>query len=113
MHSSFVYSRLGERTGLGDHLAVLSQVVAKVATNLRAYGRSEQLVHLTLQLFQARCVCVCTCVCVCVCVCVCACFVGFKGADPVTDHVLPHKYPPPHTHTNTRARARRTSPAAT
>lgn len=52
MHSSFVYSRLGERTGLGDHLAVLSQMLSKVATNLRAYGRSEQLVHLTLQLFQ-------------------------------------------------------------
>ena len=52
MHSSFVYSRLGERTGLADHLSVLSRMLAKLATNLRAYGRSEQLVHLTLQLFQ-------------------------------------------------------------
>jgi len=54
MHSSFVYSKLGERTGLGDHLAVLSQMLTKLATNLRAYGRSEQLVHLTLQLFQVQ-----------------------------------------------------------
>lgn len=52
MHSSHVYSKLGDAAGLRDHLAVLSQVLAKIATNLRAYGRSEQLVHLTLQLFQ-------------------------------------------------------------
>lgn len=58
MHTSSVYGRLGERAGVGDHLAVLAKMLAKLATNLRAYGRSEQLVHLTLQLFQVRWRCV-------------------------------------------------------
>lgn len=58
MHTSSVYGRLGERAGVGDHLAVLAKMLSKLATNLRAYGRSEQLVHLTLQLFQVRWCCV-------------------------------------------------------
>ncbi|KAF8061166.1 XPO7 [Scenedesmus sp. PABB004] len=52
MQSSNVYSRLGERLGLADHAAVLGVMLAKVATNLKVYGASEQLVHLTLGLFQ-------------------------------------------------------------
>jgi len=52
MHSSKVYGRLGERLGLTDHPAVLNVMLAKVAKNLQVYGSSEQLVHLTLTLFQ-------------------------------------------------------------
>jgi hypothetical protein len=54
MQSSNVYSKLGERMGLVDHQAVLTVMLQKVATNLKVYGSSEQLVHLTLGLFQVR-----------------------------------------------------------
>lgn len=58
MHSSKVYGRLGERLGLTDHLALLNAMLTKIGSNLRVHGQSEQLVHLTLQLFQVgwRCV---------------------------------------------------------
>ncbi|KXZ55001.1 hypothetical protein GPECTOR_3g165 [Gonium pectorale] len=52
MHSSKVYTRLSERLGLEDHAAVLSAMLSKIATNLRVYGNSENLVHLSLVLFQ-------------------------------------------------------------
>lgn len=52
MHSSRVYARLGERLGVQDHQAVLHLMLTKIATNLKVYGSSEMLVHLTLQLFQ-------------------------------------------------------------
>ena len=52
MHSSKVYSKLAERVGLADHLALLNVMLNKIATNLCAYGSSEQLVHVTLTLFQ-------------------------------------------------------------
>ncbi|EFJ44129.1 hypothetical protein VOLCADRAFT_65225 [Volvox carteri f. nagariensis] len=52
MHSSKVYTRLAERLGLEDHAAVLSVMLAKIGTNLRVYGASEELVHLSLVLFQ-------------------------------------------------------------
>lgn len=57
MQSSSVYARLGERLGLTDHQAVLTVMLQKVATNLKVYGSSEQLVHLTLALFwvSGRC----------------------------------------------------------
>lgn len=54
MQSSNVYSKLGERMGLADHQAVLTVMLQKVATNLKVYGGSEGLVHLTLALFQVR-----------------------------------------------------------
>lgn len=54
MQSSNVYSKLGERLGLSDHQAVLTLMLQKIATNLKVYGSSEQLVHLTLSLFQVR-----------------------------------------------------------
>jgi exportin-7 len=52
MQSSNVYSKLGERLGLVDHQAVLTLMLQKIATNLKVYGSSEGLVHLTLGLFQ-------------------------------------------------------------
>ncbi|KAG2485018.1 hypothetical protein HYH03_016221 [Edaphochlamys debaryana] len=52
MHSSKVYTRLAERLGLEDHSAVLAVMLAKIGTNLRVYGGSEELVHLSLVLFQ-------------------------------------------------------------
>lgn len=54
MHSSKVYSRLGERIGLRDHLAVLNVILTKVATNLKVFGASEEVISLTLTLFQVR-----------------------------------------------------------
>jgi exportin-7 len=54
MQSSNVYSKLGERLGLTDHQAVLTLMLQKIATNLKVYGSSEGLVHLTLGLFQVR-----------------------------------------------------------
>lgn len=52
MQSSSVYAKLNERLGLADHQGVLTLMLGKVATNLKVYGNSEQLVHLTLSLFQ-------------------------------------------------------------
>jgi exportin-7 len=53
MHSSTVYSRINERLStVSDHLGVLQLMLTKIATNLKVYGQSEQLVHLTLNLFQ-------------------------------------------------------------
>jgi len=52
MHSSKVYTRLADSVGLADHPAVLNVMLAKVAKNLQVYGSSENLVHLTLTLFQ-------------------------------------------------------------
>ena len=52
MHSSKVYTKLQERLGLGDHLAVMNVMLAKIAANLKVYGGSEQVVEQTLQLFQ-------------------------------------------------------------
>uniref|UniRef100_A0A7S1SV05 Exportin-7/Ran-binding protein 17 TPR repeats domain-containing protein n=1 Tax=Tetraselmis chuii TaxID=63592 RepID=A0A7S1SV05_9CHLO len=52
MHSSKVYTRLNERLGLSDHLMVLNVVLGKIATNLKVYGAAEEIIHLTLNLFQ-------------------------------------------------------------
>lgn len=52
MQSSNVYSKLKQQLGLADHQAVLTLMLQKVATNLKVYGQSEHLVHLTLGLFQ-------------------------------------------------------------
>mmetsp|Transcript_25560 Transcript_25560/g.71479 ORF Transcript_25560/g.71479 Transcript_25560/m.71479 type:complete len:1067 (+) Transcript_25560:187-3387(+) len=52
MHSSKVYTRLNERLGLNDHLMVLNVILGKIATNLRVYGAAEDVIHLTLTLFQ-------------------------------------------------------------
>lgn len=49
-----MYARLGECQGLVDHQAVLTVMLQKIATNLKVYGSSEQLVHLTLALFRVR-----------------------------------------------------------
>lgn len=49
-----VYTRLNERLGLSDHLMVLNVMLAKIATNLKAFGSCEEVVEQTLNLFQAR-----------------------------------------------------------
>lgn len=53
MHSSKVlYARLTELLGLQDHLMVLNVIVAKIATNLKCYTKSEDVIEQTLNLFQ-------------------------------------------------------------
>eukprot|EP00951_Prasinocladus_malaysianus_P012227 scaffold91009_cov49-Prasinocladus_malaysianus.AAC.1 len=52
MHSSKVYTRLNERLGLNDHLMVLNIILGKIATNLKVYGSADDIIHLTLSLFQ-------------------------------------------------------------
>lgn len=52
MHTSKVYTKLGERLGLTDHLMVLSIMLRKIATNLKVYGAAEDLVFWTLTLFS-------------------------------------------------------------
>ncbi|CAL8462392.1 g1925 [Coccomyxa elongata] len=52
MHSSKVYVRLSERLGLSDHLLVLNVMLSKIATNLKVYGSCDEVITLTLGLFQ-------------------------------------------------------------
>lgn len=52
IHSSKVYSRLNELLGLQDHLMVLNVVVGKIAVNLKVYAQCEELIEVTLTLFQ-------------------------------------------------------------
>ena len=53
MHSSKqLYSRLNELLGLQDHLMVLNVIVGKIATNLKCYAQSEEVIEQTLNLFQ-------------------------------------------------------------
>lgn len=52
VHSSKVYSKLGERCGINDHLAVMGAMLGKIATNLKVYGGAEDVVEVTLSLFQ-------------------------------------------------------------
>jgi hypothetical protein len=49
-----VCTRLNERLGLSDHLMVLNVMLAKIATNLKAFGTCEDCVEQTLNLFQVR-----------------------------------------------------------
>ena len=49
-----VYTRLSERLGLADHLMVLNVMLGKIATNLKIYGSCDDVITLTLNLFQAR-----------------------------------------------------------
>ncbi|GLJ18772.1 hypothetical protein SUGI_0335220 [Cryptomeria japonica] len=52
MHSSKqLYSRLSELLGLQDHLMVLNVIVSKIATNLKCYTQSEDVIEHTLALF--------------------------------------------------------------
>mmetsp|Transcript_26690 Transcript_26690/g.50766 ORF Transcript_26690/g.50766 Transcript_26690/m.50766 type:complete len:1056 (-) Transcript_26690:229-3396(-) len=52
MHASKVYTRLSERMGLNDHLMVLNITVSKIATNLKCYVNCDEVVEVTLNLFQ-------------------------------------------------------------
>ncbi|CAK9160504.1 unnamed protein product [Ilex paraguariensis] len=52
MHSSKqLYARLSELLGLHDHLLLLNVIVAKIATNLKCYAESEEVIDHTLSLF--------------------------------------------------------------
>jgi hypothetical protein len=47
-----VYTRLSERMGLSDHLMVLNITVSKIATNLKCFAACDEVVEMTLNLFQ-------------------------------------------------------------
>ncbi|XP_058078819.1 uncharacterized protein LOC131227118 isoform X2 [Magnolia sinica] len=51
MHSSKLYARLSELLGLHDHLVLLNVIVGKIATNLKCYTESEEVIEHTLSLF--------------------------------------------------------------
>lgn len=52
VHSSKVYSKLAERCSISDHLGVMNAMLSKIATNLKVYAGSEEVVEATLALFQ-------------------------------------------------------------
>ncbi|KAL9232683.1 hypothetical protein vseg_007764 [Gypsophila vaccaria] len=52
MHSSKLYLRLSELLGLHDHLLVLNVMVQKIATNLKCYSESDEVLEQTLIFFQ-------------------------------------------------------------
>ncbi|GFZ09350.1 ARM repeat superfamily protein [Actinidia rufa] len=53
MHSSKqLYARLSELLGLHDHLLILNVIVGKIATNLKCYAESEEVINQTLGLFS-------------------------------------------------------------
>ncbi|KAI3445190.1 hypothetical protein Pfo_001855 [Paulownia fortunei] len=51
MHSSKLYARLSDLIGLNDHLLLLDFFVRKIATNLKCYTESEEVIDQTLSLF--------------------------------------------------------------
>ncbi|PIA44208.1 hypothetical protein AQUCO_01700074v1 [Aquilegia coerulea] len=51
MHCSKLYARLSELLGLHDHLLLLNVIVGKIATNLKCYSESEEVIDHTLSLF--------------------------------------------------------------
>ncbi|XP_010558032.1 PREDICTED: exportin-7-like isoform X2 [Tarenaya hassleriana] len=51
MHSSKLYARLKDLLGLHDHLMLLNVIVGKIATNLKCYTMSEEVIDHTLSLF--------------------------------------------------------------
>jgi exportin-7 len=46
-----LYARLKELLGLHDHLVLLNVIVGKIATNLKCYTESEEVINHTLSLF--------------------------------------------------------------
>ncbi|XP_019414777.1 PREDICTED: exportin-7 isoform X2 [Lupinus angustifolius] len=51
IHSSKLYARLSELVGLHDHLLLLNVIIGKIATNLKCYTESEEVIDHTLSLF--------------------------------------------------------------
>ncbi|KAJ0043501.1 hypothetical protein Pint_18408 [Pistacia integerrima] len=52
VHSAkMLYSRLSELLGIHDNLLLLNAIVRKIATNLKSYKESEELINRTLSLF--------------------------------------------------------------
>ena len=54
-----VYTCLSERVGLRDHEQVLNVMLGKIGTNLKSFGACEEVVTLTLSLFQVLCTALC------------------------------------------------------
>ncbi|KAL3148536.1 hypothetical protein ABBQ38_013973 [Trebouxia sp. C0009 RCD-2024] len=52
MHSSKVYVRLTERLGIRDHMMVLTVMLTKICTNLKAFGCAENVIQDSLTLFS-------------------------------------------------------------
>ncbi|XP_074310718.1 uncharacterized protein LOC141646709 [Silene latifolia] len=50
--SKLLYGRLSDLLGLGDHLVLLNVIVSKIATNLKCYTESEEVIEHTLTLFN-------------------------------------------------------------
>eukprot|EP00268_Persea_americana_P030576 TRINITY_DN2959_c0_g1_i2.p1 TRINITY_DN2959_c0_g1~~TRINITY_DN2959_c0_g1_i2.p1 ORF type:complete len:645 (-),score=113.01 TRINITY_DN2959_c0_g1_i2:1934-3868(-) len=51
INSSKLYARLSELLGLHDHIVLLNVIVGKIATNLKCYTESEEVIEHTLSLF--------------------------------------------------------------
>ncbi|KAJ0099529.1 hypothetical protein Patl1_21061 [Pistacia atlantica] len=52
VHSAkMLYSRLSELLGIHDNMLLLNAIVRKIATNLKSYKESEELINRTLSLF--------------------------------------------------------------
>ncbi|KAK3039445.1 hypothetical protein RJ639_029244 [Escallonia herrerae] len=49
--SKQLYTRFSELLGLNDHLLVLNVIVGKIATNLKCYPESDEVINHTLNLF--------------------------------------------------------------
>ncbi|XXG52685.1 hypothetical protein AAC387_Pa03g0944 [Persea americana] len=49
--SKQLYARLSELLGLHDHIVLLNVIVGKIATNLKCYTESEEVIEHTLSLF--------------------------------------------------------------
>eukprot|EP00889_Picochlorum_renovo_P000192 jgi/Picre1/27222/NNA_000191.t1 len=52
VHSSKVYTRLREKCGIADHIAVMNALLGKICFNLKVYGSCEEVINATLGLFQ-------------------------------------------------------------
>lgn len=52
VHSSKVYSKLAEKCGIADHMAVMNALLGKICANLKVYGGCEDVIDVTLGLFQ-------------------------------------------------------------
>ncbi|KAH9619691.1 hypothetical protein KSS87_015760 [Heliosperma pusillum] len=50
--SKLLYGRLSDLLGLSDHLVLLNVIVSKIATNLKCYTESEEVIEHSLTLFN-------------------------------------------------------------
>lgn len=52
VHSSKVYTKLREKCGITDHVAVMNAILGKICFNLKIYGSNDEIIDATLGLFQ-------------------------------------------------------------